>query len=166
VADTLHLTPKETVTIVRRDADLLEVEASYGPAGRPPPAHLHPRQAERFEVLSGTLTARVAGEERTLSAGDTLDIPAGTAHQMWNSSSEGARVRWETRPAGRTEEWFRVIDREIAAAGGKMPSPLTMAPLLEEYGDTFKLAVGPDWAVGPAVKALGAVAKLRGRRTG
>jgi quercetin dioxygenase-like cupin family protein len=163
MADTLKLTPKETVTIVRSDPAVLEVEASYGPAGKAPPAHLHPGQAEHFEVLEGTLKVKLDGAERARSAGDTLDIPAGTAHRMWNGSNEGARVRWETRPAGRTEEWFRAIDAAVSDAGGKMPSPLAMAPLLQQFGDTFRLAIGPDWAVGGAVRALGAVAKLRGR---
>jgi hypothetical protein len=40
---------------------------------------------------------------------------------MWNPGSEPARVRWMTTPGGRTEEWFRTLDR------------------LEEYGDVFRL---------------------------
>jgi quercetin dioxygenase-like cupin family protein len=164
VSDTLKLTPSESITIRRSEPDVLEVEAVYGPAGKPPPAHLHPEQDEHFQVLDGALTARVAGEERTLGPGETIDIPRGTPHQMWNASSAETRVRWETRPAGRTEQWFRAIDGAIREAGGKMPGPLHFAPLLEEYRDTFRLAVGPEWVTGPAVKALGAVARLRGKR--
>ncbi|MEA2375274.1 MAG: hypothetical protein QOD53_1737 [Thermoleophilaceae bacterium] len=163
MTDTLKLTPHETLTIRRSTAEVLEVEASYGPGGKPPPPHLHPKQDERFEVLAGTLSARVDGVERELVAGEVLDIPAGTPHQMWNGSSEGTSVRWETRPAGRTEEWFRAVDRLVRDAGGGMPGPLAFGPLIDEYRDTFRLAVGPDWAVGPAMKALGAVGRLRGR---
>jgi quercetin dioxygenase-like cupin family protein len=161
--ETLRLTPHETLTIRRSTPEVLEVEASYGPSGKPPPPHLHPAQDERFEVLAGTLTARVDGAERILVAGDVLDIPAGTPHQMWNGSSEGASVRWETRPGGRTEAWFRAVDALIRDAGGGMPGPLAFAPLIDDFRDTFRLAVGPDWAVGPAMKALGAVRRLRGR---
>ena len=165
MTDTLKLTPHETLTIVRSDPEVLEVEASYGAGGKPPPPHLHPSQDERFEVLAGTLSARVDGVERELVAGEVLEIPAGTPHQMWNGSSEGARVRWETRPGGRTEQWFRAVDAAIRDAGGDMPGPLAFAPLIDQYRDTFRLAVGPDWAVGPAMKALGAVGRLRGHKS-
>jgi cupin domain len=166
VTDTLHLTPHETITIVRSDPDVLEVEATWGPGdGSPPPPHLHPAQDEHFEVLAGQLTARLEGEERKLLAGDTLVVPRGTKHQMWNATAAEARARWETRPAGRTEEWFRTIDRLIRENEGRMPGPLAFGELLNEYDDVFQLAVGPQWAVKPAVSALGAAARLRGRRS-
>ena len=164
MGETLKLTPHETLTIVRSEPEVLEVEAVWGPSGRPPPAHLHPEQDEHFRVLDGELTARVGDEERTLSAGDTLTVPRGTKHQMWNASAGEARARWETRPAGRTEEWFRAVDRAIADAGGKSPGPLAMGPLIDEYDDVFRLAVGPPVVTGPAVKALGALGRLRSRR--
>ncbi|HEX8075689.1 MAG TPA: cupin domain-containing protein [Thermoleophilaceae bacterium] len=164
MTDTLKLTPSESLTIRQSTPEVLEVEATYGPGGRPPPKHLHPAQDEHFEVLAGTLTARVGDqEEQTLMAGDTLEIPRGTPHQMWNAANAEARVRWETRPAGRTEEWFRAVDA-IQPEGGGNPSPLAFAPLLEEFADTFRLALGPEWLTGPAVKALGAVGRLRDRR--
>ena len=68
MADTLKLTPHETLTIRRSEPDLLEVEAVYGPGGSPPPAHLHPSQHERFEVLAGQIRARVDGEDRTAAS--------------------------------------------------------------------------------------------------
>jgi quercetin dioxygenase-like cupin family protein len=164
MAATYKLTPHETVTVVRSDPDALEVEAEYGPSGKPPPPHLHPAQDEHFEVLAGELTARLdGGPERKLHAGEAIDIPRGTKHQMWNAAAAEARVRWETKPGGRTEEWFRSVDRLVREAGGGMPGPLAFGPLIDEYRDTFRLAVGPDWAVGPAMKALGAVGRLRGR---
>ena len=41
--------------------------------------------------------------ERELTAGDELEIPRRTPHQMWNPNAEPARVAWTTSPAGRTE---------------------------------------------------------------
>jgi quercetin dioxygenase-like cupin family protein len=162
---TYKLTPHETVTVVESSPEVLEVEATYGASGKPPPPHLHPAQEEHFEVLAGELTARVdGGPERKLHAGETLDIPRGTKHQMWNAAAAEARVRWKTTPAGRTEDWFRSVDRLVRDAGGKQPGPLAFAPLLEEYGDVFRLAVGPDAVVRPALRALGALGRLRSRR--
>jgi quercetin dioxygenase-like cupin family protein len=164
MGDTLKLTPKETLTIRSVSPEALEVEAVYGAGGSPPPAHLHPAQDEHFEVLAGHLHARLDGEERTLSAGDTLDIPRQRKHQMWNPSGAEARVLWRTSPAGRTEQWFRAVDRLIRENDGRMPGPLAFGVLMNEYGDTFRLAVGPEPLMRPLVGVLGALGRLRGYR--
>jgi len=44
MSDTLKLTPTESVTVRRSDPELLEVEATYGSAGKQPPKHFHPEQ--------------------------------------------------------------------------------------------------------------------------
>jgi hypothetical protein len=51
----------------------------------------------------------------------------------------------------------------VRDAGGKQPSPLAFGPLLAEYDDVFRLAVGPSAVVQPAVRALGALGRLRRR---
>jgi quercetin dioxygenase-like cupin family protein len=87
--------------------ELLEMEASYSGEAGMPPEHLHPSQAERFEVLVGSMRVIVDGEERLYGAGDSFDVPAGTPHQM---GAEGpARMRWEVRPALRTAEFFESL---------------------------------------------------------
>ena len=96
---------------------------------------------------------------------ETIEIPRGTVHQMWNPGPEPARVRWETSPAGRTEQWFRSVDRLIrdrAARTDKMPSPVAFATLLNEYRDVFRLATGPDWLLRPAIALLARLGRLRG----
>ena len=162
MTETLRLTPHETLTIVRSDPDVFEVEATWGPSGKSPPPHYHPQQDERFEVLAGELTAKLDGEERRLRAGDTLDVPRGTKHQMWNATAAETRARWETRPAGRTEQWFRTVDRAIEEAGGKMPGALAMLTLLDEYDDTIRLAVGPEAVTRQVTSAIGAIGRKRG----
>jgi mannose-6-phosphate isomerase-like protein (cupin superfamily) len=164
----LKLTPSESVTIRRSSAEVLEVEGSYGPGGSPPPTHFHPAQDEHFEVLEGTLRAKVGGEERELGPGETLEIPRGTPHQMWNPGEHGARVVWQTRPALRTEGWFRSIDalhREGRVGRNGMPGPLAFGAFLSEYDDVFRLA-GPGVLVNPAVAVLGALGRLRGYKPG
>jgi quercetin dioxygenase-like cupin family protein len=164
---TLKLTASEHVTVRDATAEVLEVEAHYGPCGEPPPRHLHPAQAEHFEVLEGSLTTRVGGAERVLGAGDTLDIPAGAVHQMWNPGSAPARVLWRTSPAGRTLEWFQELDalqREGNVLKNGMPSPLAMSVLLTEYRDVFRLG-GPDPVLRAAFAMLAQIGRLRGYST-
>jgi quercetin dioxygenase-like cupin family protein len=167
MAETLKLTPHESLVIKRSNPELLEVEATYGPGGSPPPKHLHPSQDEHFVVLEGSLRARVDGEERDLAEGDILDIPRGTPHQMWNQGEEQARVLWQTRPALRTEQWFRSVDalhREGRVGSKGMPGPLAFGALLSEFDDVFQLAVGPRPLTKPVVAALGIAGRARGYR--
>lgn len=164
MARTLKLTPSESVTIRQNTPDLLEVEATYGPSGSPPPKHFHPSQDEHFEVLEGSLNVRMVGQERALTSGERIDIPRGHVHQMWNPGDVPARVLWQTRPAGRTEQWFSAIDalhREGKVGKNGMPGPLAFGALLSEYGDVFRLGAGPQPLVRGAVAALGLVGRRR-----
>ena len=61
--------------------------------------HVHPRQEERFQVLSGTFGVRVGDEQRSLGRGERLVVPAGTPHGWWNDTEEDVRVMAELRPA-------------------------------------------------------------------
>jgi mannose-6-phosphate isomerase-like protein (cupin superfamily) len=164
MAETLKLTPTESVEIRASSEEALEVEATYGTGAKPPPKHFHPSQDEHFEVLSGSIQVRVEGQERPLAAGEGIDIPRGAVHQVWNPSPEPARVAWRTSPGGRTEQWFRAIDRlhrEGRTGTDGMPGPLAFGVLLAEYRDVFRLA-GPDWLLRPALAALGLLGRARG----
>ncbi|HMI70545.1 MAG TPA: hypothetical protein VK510_11175, partial [Solirubrobacteraceae bacterium] len=91
--------------------------------------------------------------------------PRGTAHRMWNPSAERARARWETRPAGRTEDWFRALaglqGTDRVDASGK-PKALPFAALAHEFRDTFRLAALPDPVARSAIGALSLIARATG----
>lgn len=163
-ADLLQLTEKESIRVVSSSAEALLVEAEYGPDGSPPPKHFHPVQDEHFEVLAGTLRARVDDVEHTLRTGEEIEIPRGAVHQMWNPGGEPARVAWKTSPGGRTEEWFRAVDRVNREAGDGPPGPLAFGVLMREYGDTFRLALGPQFLMAPLVLGLALGGRLRGHK--
>ena len=92
------------------DGELLEMEATYSGDVGMPPMHLHPRQAERFEVIEGAMRAIVGDEERVFETGESFEVPAGTPHQM---GAEGpTRMLWEVRPALRTAEFFERLYSE------------------------------------------------------
>lgn len=159
----LKLTPIESVEIRAADADQLEVLVTYL-HGDPPPRHFHPEQDERFEVTEGTVRVELDGEVRDLNPGDSLEIPRGAVHRLWNPGDEAARATWRTFPAGRTEQWFRAID--ALHRGGRtgkdgQPGPLAFGVLLSEYRDVFRLA-GPDLLLRPSLAMLGAIGRARG----
>lgn len=166
MSETLKLTRSESVTITRSSPEVLEVEGRYGPGGKAPPAHYHPAQDEHFEVLEGALKVKVDGEERDLHQGETIDIPRGTQHQMWNPNDAPAVVLWQTRPAGRTEQWFRSIDRlhqEGRVGKNGMPGPLAFGTYLSEFRDVFRLA-GPELVTRPLISVLGVIGRAKGYR--
>ena len=68
-----------------------------------PSDHLHPDQEERIEVLRGTLRCRVAEREHELRPGDSIVIPAGVPHAIWNPDGAEARAIGEYRPALETQ---------------------------------------------------------------
>jgi mannose-6-phosphate isomerase-like protein (cupin superfamily) len=138
----LHLSGNETLRLVSESPEELEVEATWTPGGSPPPTHLHPAQEEHFEVRTGSLTALVDGVQRRLGPGDTLEIPRGTPHKMWNADTETAIAVWRTRPARRTAEWFRTLDR-LSARGTRKPPLPGVAKAVTEYSDVFRLVVRP-----------------------
>jgi quercetin dioxygenase-like cupin family protein len=138
----LKLGPTARVRIVRSDAEQLEVEASYAHGSAAPPNHLHPAQDEAFEILEGSMEVRVdGGPERTLSAGETLEVPRGTPHTMWNGADLPARTKWTTSPAGRTEDWFRTLDSfQRRSEAGETVEPEEFMRALEDFEDVFRLA--------------------------
>jgi mannose-6-phosphate isomerase-like protein (cupin superfamily) len=132
-----------------------EQRVEYRPGSPFPPTLLHLAQEEHFEIEQGTMLFVVDGEERRVSAGETIDIPRGTRDRASNASSTAsAVVRWETRPALRTTESFTT-----AARLGEDMNVLDAALLAHEYRDVFR----PTGAAPLLVPALAAIARLRGR---
>jgi len=127
-------------TAADTDGELLEMLATYS-GGDLPPSHTHPKQDEHFTVLEGAVRTVIGGAERVYEAGETFDVPAGTPHQM--AAKGPARVRWEVRPALRTEDFFSQI-YEARQAGG-VKSLLRTCAVLSEFRDEFR----PDKPVEP-----------------
>ena len=116
--------------------EVLEMEASYSGTGGMPPAHLHPRQVERFEVLEGAMETVVGEVARRYSAGDVFEVPAGVAHQM--AADGPARVRWSVTPALRTAEFFEQLYAALDAASSGGAGGVTLADLLASFGDEIR----------------------------
>jgi quercetin dioxygenase-like cupin family protein len=114
------------------EPDELVMEATYSGEAGMPPTHLHPNQAERFEVLEGSMRAVVDGEERVYEQGESFDVPVGTPHQM---AAEGpTRTRWEVRPALRTGEFFERLYGEGPGSAREMGESF-----FAEFEDEFRL---------------------------
>jgi len=74
--------------------------------GRADP-HVHFDITQDWEVLSGSARAVLDGEQRELTAGESLDVPLGVPHQdVHNPGAEDALVRWRVQPANEFVESF------------------------------------------------------------
>jgi hypothetical protein len=122
-----------TLRIERIAPELLEMEAAYSGEAPMPPSHLHPNQAEHFEILEGRMRAIVGGEERVYEAGEVFDVPAGTPHQM--RAEVPTRMRWEVRPAMRTAEFF-----ERLFGNGPDSAQQMGEEFFAEFNEEFRLA--------------------------
>lgn len=117
--DVLRLSAAQSLRVVARAPEALDLESTWATGGSPPPTHRHPRQHERFEVLDGELTVRLGDEPpRVLRPGEVIEVPARTAHCMWNAGPKSVRATWRVSPALRTEEMFRYIDRGMSPLRG------------------------------------------------
>jgi quercetin dioxygenase-like cupin family protein len=147
--------------------ELLEMETTYRGHSKEPVAHYHPSQDEDFKVLQGEVTVRLDGALKTLRTGDTLHIPRGMVHAMWNRSDREAAVNWQVRPALDTENLFEVttglaMDGKTKSDG--MPGILQVALTIKKYHHVFRMA-RPSYTVQKIVfTLLSPIAYLLGYR--
>jgi mannose-6-phosphate isomerase-like protein (cupin superfamily) len=132
--------------------------------------HVHPRQEERHEVISGTLWGRVGGREQVFGEGQRVVGPPGVPHSYRNPSvNEELLLVSGIRPPLRFETLFETgyglaRDRKTTRQG--IPkNPLQLAVLVDATGDMF-YPTGIPMPVLKAFLALFAALAFVGRALG
>lgn len=70
----------------------------------PPPLHVHPRQQERIEVVTGSVRSVSGGVERVLGPGETISSAPGEPHTVGPVGEDAVemivelRLRWASKP--------------------------------------------------------------------
>jgi quercetin dioxygenase-like cupin family protein len=160
--------PDGTVfTVIHREGEARDVcvlEITLPPGAPSPPRHVHPRQEERWETLSGTLTIWLHGGWRPLPEGESVSIPPGEPHTLKNASDETVRVRDVHVPALDFERYIRRL--HALAVGGKIASPSRPSTLIHfaMLWDQQQSQVAAQAPVRVALAALARVGRLLGRR--
>src|SRR5258708_16870594 len=114
------------------------------------------------------MTIRVNGQEHIYHAGETLDIPAGTAHAMWNGSEAETHLRWQTWPALHTEAFFKIIwglAQEGKTNKAGVPNLLQLAVILRQYRQEFRPIKPPLMVQNIVFVLLAPLRRLCGYRT-
>jgi quercetin dioxygenase-like cupin family protein len=108
----------ETVRFLQvgTDRSVTRFELTALPQASGPPAHIHPKSYERFEVRSGAVRLKTGREERVVEAGETVAVPPGASHTWHNHTKEPAVILVEMDPGYSTaqflDQWY-----ELARAG-------------------------------------------------
>ena len=161
--DTLHnpvtgerMTFLETAEDTGGEYVLIELRAA--PNAVVAAAHVHPTQAERFEIVSGRIGLKVDGDRFEAGPGETVVVEVGQAHKWWNAGAEELVFRCEIRPALAFESLIETMFS--LAADGKtnrkgMPNPFRLAVIAKAHFDTVRLPLVPVWMQSSAL-AVGA----------
>ncbi len=113
---------------VETGGEFAQAQFNLIPGGHVAREHIHPYQEERFQILAGSLVAVVDGREKVVSAGETLVVPPGTRHQLFNRSDVEKRSLAEIRPAGK----LGLFSGQMTGLDFK-PSFLQVMLFLQEY---------------------------------
>jgi quercetin dioxygenase-like cupin family protein len=98
-----------TDTAATTGGELLAFELALRPGGAVPISHVHPAQAERFEVVAGRMRFRLGRRMVEAGPGDVVEVAPGARHGFANAGDGDARVRVEVRPALQMEEMFAEV---------------------------------------------------------
>jgi len=86
-----------------------------------PGPHRHDFE-EMFTILEGEIQFTFRGEERTVKAGMTVNIPANAPHFFTNSSRKPSRMLCMCSPAGQ-EDFFLAIGKAVESRTKLAPKP-------------------------------------------
>lgn len=76
------------------------------PGGLKPVLHIHEKQDEVFEVLSGKLTYNLNGQVRVAEAGQTITLPKGSPHTHYNGEANEDLVMIQSICPALDAEWL------------------------------------------------------------
>jgi quercetin dioxygenase-like cupin family protein len=154
-------------TAAKTDGELVSFDFFVEPGKLVVQEHFHPNQAERFEVVSGRMEGKVAGERRVVRQGEVVEVPKGTPHGWWNAGDDQAHLVVEFRPALRSELMlvtFSRLSREGKVPDSGRPGFPLMAVLLADFHEETRPAGVPAPILWGMTRLVAPVARLFGYR--
>jgi len=167
--ETLDFRPsmRQTMVITKKsletDGEISRVEIDLEAGQSGPPAHIHPGQREIYTVDAGELVVTIDGESHVVTAGESIEVPTGSAHKFANQSNELARFSAEHMPALQFEEYIRLVHRTVDGKKVTLPVIMRIVRIEISYADTIVAPPGMPRLLG---KIMSGVGKLAGYPTG
>lgn len=163
--------PMSGVTIIfqktarETDGALLQMDVIIKPRGRGwlNDQHLHPRQAESLQLISGQMVYCIGGRYFSAAPGEPLSVAAGAHHFLYNGGQSDAHFIWEFRPALDME---RLLETKFAlAARGRLnahgrPRFWQAIALANAYRDTERTTTVPWPLQRPLLALLAPLARV------
>lgn len=154
------------LTSEESEGRLLQFDFFLREGARQPSSHRHMEQESRFKVLEGELGARLGGgKPRVYRPGETLIVPAGTPHLIWNAARSQTAASVEIEPAGNFEQFLETIFalmRDGKMHGrGPIPRPYLHSALLASANEIYISGV-PLFLQRPTIRIMARLARLRG----
>jgi quercetin dioxygenase-like cupin family protein len=143
------------------DGELMEFDFFLPVGHESAQEHLHPKQEERFEVVSGKVRGQIGGEEQVRETGETAVMPAGVRHFWWNDGDEVAHLRVEVRPALRTEEFYETM-AGLAVGEEGIPNRMHAAVVMREFKDEMVIGMFSSAPAKALITTMAAIGRMRG----
>lgn len=124
------------------NGEITEFEGKEQP-GIGPPMHIHFKQEEMVEVLTGKMRVKTKEKEFSLGPGESYTFEPGEAHRFWNEGTDLLHYRGYVKPAGNYEYFIEQIYKSANEANDDKPSPFDAAFLLTKYKSEMDMLVIP-----------------------
>lgn len=151
----------ERIVIRHSNARMLAFDLFLRPGGHVPAGHVHPLQEERFTVIAGQMRFRLGRRTILAGPGETVCIPAGSAHWFGNAGTDIAHTRVEVRPALRMEELLQRTGRLGHLPGTPIPRLTDLALVLLEFQRELAVPNVPAFLVRTVLGPLAWFARRR-----
>lgn len=128
------------------NGEFLELDLFVRPGGFVAAEHIHPKQDEEFEVISGTLALFINGEKTIGEKGYQTTVKAGTPHIWTNDGEDELHCRLLLRPALQWEQMFETmfgLARDGKSDKKGLPNILQIAVMTDKFKDHAWLASPP-----------------------
>jgi quercetin dioxygenase-like cupin family protein len=152
--------------IVRDGVMCLELKGTLPPRQVGPPLHVHFYEHEEGTVAAGTLSAEVDGRQLQVEAGDTVQLPMGSAHRWWNAGDDTLVLEGLARPVVDLDVYFAAAFEVLNSGPANRPPLFYIAHLAWRHRKTQAVLFAPRWVQAIVVPLIVFVGTILGRYRG
>jgi mannose-6-phosphate isomerase-like protein (cupin superfamily) len=152
---------------IRRDGRThLDLRGTLPPRREGPPLHVHHAEDEEGEIIAGTLSAELAGQQMEVRSGPTVRFPRGIPHRWWNAGDETLVFVGRADPIVDLDRYLQAVFEVLNAGEPGRPPLFYLAHLALRHRDTQTVMVIPAAVQAVLFRVALAVGTMLGRYRG